>query len=212
MDAVGGVSQTTAGVTANNNVIGKDVFLRMLVAQLKNQDPLNPMNGTEFAAQLAQFSSLDQLTNISTQIGAMNTNMAAVNSGQLVGFIGNEITYQGNRFQAAGSSQTLNYSLSGDAQKGTVKIYDDKGDLVRTLTFGNQKAGSNSVVWDSSGRSGTFTFEVSAQDQNGKDVSATTLITGQVTGVHFQSGTPYLSVNGQDVAFANVISVKKSSS
>ncbi len=211
MDAVSSTSlaSATAAAAGTSKVMGKDVFLQMLVAQLKNQDPLNPMNGSDFAAQLAQFSSLEQLTNISSQLDTIGANMESLNNKQLAGFLGSEITAAGNTIQADGTSKTLTYSLAQDAQQATVKIYNDQGSLVKTIETGSQKAGLNSVTWNTSGLSGNYTFEVSAVDQKGQSVTAATLITGVVTGVNFKDGVPYLTVNGKEIAFKDVVSVKK---
>jgi len=195
--------------STTNSVMGKDVFMKMLVAQLKNQDPLNPLDGTDFAAQLAQFSSLEQLTNVSSQLESLNENAAAVNNGQMAGLIGREVTVEGNTIEADGTEKTLSYTLPEDAMSGTIKIYDDNGALVKTIEFGNQSEGANSVTWNSSGMSGTYTFEVSGYNKSGSQIAGSALTTGAVSGVNFQDGSTYLVVNGQEVAFADVVSISK---
>lgn len=92
--SIGGSAEKTA--TQNQNLsaksMGKDDFLKMLIAQLKNQDPTNPQQGTEFAAQLAQYSSLEQLTNLNTAVTSQNANEVNLINTQLVSLIGKEIT------------------------------------------------------------------------------------------------------------------------
>ncbi len=201
---------TDSASSITSTAMGKDVFLKMLVAQLKNQDPLNPLDGTDFAAQLAQFSSLEQLTNMSSGFETLSEKIVALNSSQMAGLIGSEVTAEGNQIQADGTAKTLSYTLPENVVKGTVKIYDGTGTLVKTLTFGAQQAGTNSVTWDTSGLSGTYTFDVSGTNQTGASVTGSTLMTGTVTGVNFADGVSYLVVNGAEVAFEDVVSIKKS--
>lgn len=109
----GGVveSNTSANQAAASAVMGKDDFLRLLVTQLGNQDPLNPMDGQEFAAQLAQFSSVEQLLNISdvlAQNGEMNGLLAqSINSGVASGLIGKTVQASGNAISWDGENPTL---------------------------------------------------------------------------------------------------------
>ena len=198
-------SGTTVASAASSQVLTQDDFLQMLIAQLQNQDPLNPLSGTDFAAQLAQFSSLDQLTKINTQLSSLASTLSSTNNSQVVSLIGDEVVANGNSITVSGASTTLAYNLSQNAQQGTIQIYDSNGTLVNTLTFGQQQSGNNTVNWNTSNvNSGTYTFKVSAVDSSGNAVSATTMMTGTVTGVTFQNGVPYLSVNGQNVALTDV--------
>ncbi len=193
----------SASTQNTKKTLGKEDFLTMLIAQLKNQDPLNPMNGTDFAVQLAQFSSLEQLYNVNSQLEGL----ASLSNAQLANMIGNEATAKGNTISVDGSTTTVAYNLSGDAQKVTITVYDETGTPVGTLTADGQKAGLNSVPWDTSGvQPGIYTFSVTAVDASGKSVAANTLLRGKVTGITMKDGVPYLSINGRDVAYGDVIS------
>jgi len=193
-----------------NDTVGKDEFLKMMVTQLKNQDPLNPLDGTDFTAQLAQFSSLEQLVNMNDQLQNIGLYQSALNNAESVNLIGKDITAEGDTIKADGSSVDLMYDLSGNAQNVTINIYDEGGNFVDTLESGGQNEGNNSVAWDcSSIASGNYTFTVSAVNDNGDVITANTLITGGVMGVTFKEGFPYLSVNQQDIPFGDVISVNK---
>jgi flagellar basal-body rod modification protein FlgD len=196
---------TTVAGTSSNQVLTQDDFLQMLIAQLQNQDPLNPLSGTDFAAQLAQFSSLDQLTNINTQLTSLASTLSSTNSSQVVSLIGDEVVANGSAVTVSGTSTTLAYNLSQNATQGTIQIYNSNGNLVNTLTFGQEQSGNNTMNWDTSSvNPGTYTFKVSAVDGSGNAVTATTMTTGIVTGVSYQNGVPYLSVNGQNIALTDV--------
>jgi flagellar basal-body rod modification protein FlgD len=212
MSTVSGVSSgTTNSTQTNKNVLGKDDFLKMLIAQLKNQDPLNPLDGTNFAAQLAQFSSLEQLQNMNTQMSTLISSLSSTNNSQLVGLIGNAVVANGNSVTVNGSTTQLAYNLSQNARQGTIKIYDSQGNLAQTLAFGSQQAGTNTMNWNTTSvPPGRYTFTVSAVDSKGNPVTANTMASGVVTGVTYQNGVPYLSVNGQNIAFGDILYITKS--
>ncbi len=214
MSTVEGLIGNTSGSlqVLETSTMGKDDFLKMMIAQLQNQDPLNPLDGTDFTAQLAQFSSLEQLYNLNTQLETANLYQSSLNNAQAVSLVGKEVTARGNSVTVEGAPVDLAYTLSGDAGKVTIKIYDKGGTLVDTLEPGldGQKEGENSVTWDCSDvASGTYTFEVSAVSANGSFVASDTVITGRVTGVTFMEGAPFLCVNGQTVSFGSVLSVNE---
>ncbi|MGE5844045.1 MAG: flagellar hook assembly protein FlgD [Syntrophaceae bacterium] len=205
---------TTATTTASTkNIMGKDEFLKMLIAQLKHQDPLNPMDGTAFTAQLAQFSSLEQLQNINTQLTSFTKQQQSLGNTQAVNLIGREVLAKGNAIQAEGKPVDLSYQLNGDAATGLVRIYNANGELVDALVFKNQKQGMNTLKWSPpSSTTGSCTFEVSATDSAGKSVGVDAMIQGEVTGVNFRDGVTYLSVGNREITFSDVVSVKKTSS
>jgi len=205
-----GSSTTTTAASSAKSVLGKDDFLKMMIAQLKHQDPLNPMDGTAFTAQLAQFSSLEQLQNMNTQLTSYIQQQQTLGNSQAVNLIGKQVLAKGNAVSVDGNPVTLGYNLAGDAASGQIQIYDPNGQLVNTLGFKNQKRGLNSIVWNSpSSAKGTYTFAVTALDSSGKSVSASTMAQGTVTGVNFHDGATYLNVGGQEVAFSDVVSVKQ---
>jgi len=208
-DIEGISSESLQTLQTSASTMGKDDFLKMMIAQLQHQDPLNPLDGTEFTAQLAQFSSLEQLSNMNTQLETLGLYQSSLNNTQSISLIGKEITATGNVIKVDGASADLAYNLSETANV-TISIYDEKGNLVDTLEPGTQQEGENSVAWDCSNVAvGNYTFEVSAKDANGNAISAYTMLTGKVTGVSFEEGFPVLSVNGQDISFGNIISVNE---
>jgi len=209
MIGVASVNAAAGTASTKGAEIGKDVFLKMLVAQLKNQNPLNPMDGTDFAAQLAQFSSLEQLTNMSTQMEKLSSSIGSMVNSQLVGMIGNDVVAKGNAITADGTAQTLTYSLPCDIRSGEVRVYDSSNSLVAKLPVGSAKAGLNTSIWNSGTRRGNYTFSVSGTDLQGKTVSGSTMVTGAVTGVNYQGGSSNLVVNGQNIAFGDIVSVSE---
>ncbi|MCK7515771.1 MAG: flagellar hook assembly protein FlgD [Desulfobacterales bacterium] len=148
IQSAAGAATTTATTASTRNVIGKDEFLKMLIAQLKHQDPMNPMDGTAFTAQLAQFSSLEQLQNINTQLTSFTRQQQSLGNTQAVNLIGREVLAKGDTIQAEGTPVDLSYQLKGDAATGLVRIYNANGELVDALVFKNQKQGLNTLTWN----------------------------------------------------------------
>ena len=207
-------SAATGATSPNTATIGKDQFMKLLLAQLKNQDPLSPMEGTDFAVQLAQFSSLEQLTNLNTELRSQGVNQVTMGYAQSVNMIGKEVVAQGgNTIQVDGATANLNYLLAGDAATVIVRIYDQQGGLVKTIEENGMKAGANSSTWDCADAArGQYSFQVSAIGLGGQSVGAATRVTGTVTAAHFRNNTIALTVNGVEMPLSQIVSVKQPAS
>jgi len=201
----------TTSTTTTTKTLGKDDFMKLLLAQLKNQDPLKPVDGTDFAAQLAQFSSLEQLSNMNTELKNQSVNQMTMNYAQSVNMIGKEVvTNSGNSLVVNGTSTNLNYKLAKDAQTVTITILDKNGKVVKTWDETAQKAGMNKVTWDTSAvEKGEYTFKVTAKDSQGQPVLIETMTGGLVTAVHFRNNQILATVNGIEIPLSNIIEVKQ---
>lgn len=202
---------TTTSQAPSTKSLGKDDFMKLLLAQLKNQDPLKPMEGTEFTAQLAQFSSLEQLSNLNAELKTQSVNQITMGYAQSVNMIGKEVVANtGNTVTVSGSTAGLNYSLAKDAQSVTISIFDKDGRLVKTWDETGQKAGMNKVTWNCSGiEKGDYTYQVAAKDAQGGIVSVETMTTGLVTAVNFKNNQITATVNGLEVSLGNIVEVKQ---
>ncbi|MCE5284116.1 MAG: hypothetical protein LLG93_18685 [Deltaproteobacteria bacterium] len=207
------VGTSSSSTTSSTKSLGKEDFMKLLLAQLKNQDPLEPMGGTEFATQLAQFSSLEQLTNMNTELANQGVNQMTMGYAQSVNMIGKEaIVRNGNAITADGMVD-LNYQLASDASSVSISIYDESGSLVKTIEGTGLTAGLNTTTLDCTDMAkGNYTFLVSATDISGQSVTASTMISGLVTAAHFKNNTISLTVNGKEVALSDVVSIKQSES
>jgi len=206
----GSIKTGTTSAAKTDNTLGQDAFMKMLIAELKNQDPLNPMEGKDFAVQLAQFSSLQQLSNLNTTMNNLPAYLQAFSNAQMAGIIGNEATASGDNLTVSGSATNIFFSLPVDIAGGTLKIYNSAGSQAGSVDLGKLKSGINSVSWDSSGVTpGDYSYEISAVDKSGNAVAATKLISGAVTGVTFKDDKAYLTINGREVAFSNIVSINK---
>ena len=207
-------SQTT---TSKDEVMGKDDFLNLLVTQLKNQDPLNPMDSAGFTAQLAQFSSLEQLTNVNSNLEKMITSQSDMSNYQAISYIGKNVFSYGNQINLSeGVSDNVHFELNGNAKNVSIQIYDSSSKLVRTIEENDMKSGSNTYSWDglnSNGNSvsdGTYTFKVYAYDVNDQMVDSVTFTDNKITGITYHEGDFYLNSGNISIAEKNIFKVSGS--
>jgi flagellar basal-body rod modification protein FlgD len=168
------------------------------------------MDGTEFAAQLAQFSSLEQLTNMNTQLQNLGLYQTTASNTQAVNLLGKEVAVgKLNKFQVEGATADFSYNLPATATQVSISILDASGREVDRLETGKQTAGLQKVTWNKGNNSnGLYSYKVSAVDANGDAVTAETMMTGKVTAVQYKDNAIYLTVNNQEIAFKDVVSVK----
>ena len=202
--------------TGASSRLGKEEFLKLFMAQMQYQNPLEPLKGTEFTAQLAQFSQLEQMWNINENLKNNQLFLNSLNNAQAVNFIGKNIKAVGNSvYLKEGDSAFIHYKLKGDAAKVFVHIYDTNGNLVTTLELKNQKAGEQKLEWDgkddkgNSLGSGQYSFEIEAYDADEKRIDVISYIQGEVTGVTYEKNIVYLLLGDQKIAISDVIEIKK---
>jgi len=191
----------------------KDYFLKLLTTQLQYQNPLNPMDGTEFTAQLAQFSTLEQLQDINTQMQEMVKSQNSMQAALSTGMIGKSVKVKGEEFYLKDKAEIF-YKLSQDAAKVKISIFDSAGKLVKEVETTNQASGIRSFTWDgkdSNGKTlpeGNYKFKVEALNASGSPIEATPLSDGTVTGVSFENNNSYLILDGKrKVLLSEVIEI-----
>ena len=211
-------SSASQETSSASKTMGKEAFLTLLITQLQNQDPLNPADSTEFTAQLAQFSSLEQLSNVNANLESLKLYQASINNAQAVAFIGKEIVSKGNQLQVeTGQAATCEFELSAAAKRAAVSIYDATGNFVADIQLTGLDAGRQRVAWNGKDRNGNavpagdYTFEVQAEGAGGEKLSATSYCMGTVTGVTFEDGVTYLMVGRSKVAIGDVTQISRGS-
>jgi flagellar basal-body rod modification protein FlgD len=195
------VSNENTSSNSGTEELGKDEFLKLFIAQIQYQDPLNPLDSAEFTAQLAQFSSVEQLYGMNGKLGNIEETMNNQSEQRdNLGYIGKTVKADDNTMNVDnGTVQSGSYNLDGSGYV-TIDVYDSDGVIVRTFYKGWEDKGEHDVNWDGRDDSGalsgdgSYTFEVTARDEDGFYVPSNTYISGEVTGITYQDGQPYLMI------------------
>ena len=208
-----GVGTTTSEASSD---LGKDAFLTLFVAQLENQDPLNPMEDKDMLAQLAQFSSLEQLTNISTALEGVTSALESIQQVGATSYIGKDVLAAGNTIALKDSAASdVTYVVPLDAVNVYAHVYDADGNLVSSVEIGDLEQGQYDFTWDgldSTGAKcadGRYYVAFTAESSSGELVSISTLVEGRVTGVSMESNGIVLTLSdGRAVYLSNVYEVR----
>ncbi len=207
-----GYVSSTAQSSEAEETLGREEFLVLLVAQLENQDPLAPQEGTDFTAQLAEYSQLEQLMNLNDSIEGMSTALAGDNQGDGTDYIGKEVTGYIDSMDVSEGSVTSGFYNLNAAADVIVDVYDSNGDKVNRLYQGQKESGGQLIAWDGADANGdsvgdgTYTYTVMADYGQGYE-QVTTSVSGTVDGVTYNNGTPYLVVQGVLVSLDDITSV-----
>ena len=206
------VSNKNTSSNSGTDELGKDQFIKLFIAQIQYQDPLNPLDSAEFTAQLAQFSSVEQLYGMNSKLGNIEETMTNQSEQHdNLGYIGKTVKADDNTMNVDnGTVQSGSYTLDGSGYV-TIDVYDSDGVIVRTFYKGWEDKGEHDVSWD--GRDdtgalagdGSYTFEVTARDEDGFYVPSNTYISGEVTGITYQDGQPYLMIGDKIISDNNNI-------
>jgi flagellar basal-body rod modification protein FlgD len=208
-------SQTVGGSTSSTpGLLGKDDFLKLLVTQLQKQDPLNPQDPSEFTSQLAQYSSLEQLIGVNSNIQGLSASQVANNQASAVNYIGKTVRVSGNQVTVGGGvASAMSLNLTQASAKTGATITDANGAVVATVDLGAQSAGAHGFTWNgknSAGQQvadGTYNVTFAAQDSSGQAIAVDSSTSGTVTGVSFANGQTKLIVGGASWSLSQVLSV-----
>lgn len=212
-----GLTQDLFG--GGSEILGKDDFLKILVTQLQNQDPLDPSSPDEFASQLAQFSSLEQLQNMNSNLqGAIELDLLlnqAINNTMATTLIGRNVKAGGNAVELTEGTESisLHFDLASSAKTVKVEIRDGEGNIVRTLEIKDQLEGDHKIAWDGKDEngetleSGKYTFDVSAKDIEGEAVAANEYIVGRIDSIRYENGSAILLIGGLRIGLDAVIEI-----
>ena len=195
IEAISQATTASAGASKSGATeetsMGKEDFLTLLVAQLQNQDPLNPDDATEFTAQLAQFSSLEQLFTLNESMNSLVSSNASADRLSILSTIGQEVVFHGDKINYSGSPLEIGYSIDGPAAEVTLALQQN-GATVATLHGSKLNEGNHFITWDgltSEGKEapvGEYRVVVSAKAVQGESVAIAPLVKSEVTGVDLQ--------------------------
>lgn len=198
--------------SVGNKSMDKDAFMKLMLTQMKHQDPTNPMQAHEMAAQLASFTSVEQLQNLNSTLESMKKAQAPLQQFETLNLIGKAVAGDSAQLTRTkeDSVHEFQYKTLKESADVTLKVKNSQGEVVRTFTMKNIKEGSNSFEWNGQDEKGVnqppgeYSLEVEAKDRNGQKIGVETQFEGTITGVNFTPNGPLLLVGNRTVKFNDV--------
>ncbi|WII72390.1 flagellar hook capping FlgD N-terminal domain-containing protein [Bdellovibrio sp. 22V] len=197
--------------TGNPN-LDKDAFFKLMLTQMKNQDPTNPMKSHEMAAQLANFSSLEQMQNMNRTLDEMKNGQKPAENFQALNLIGKAVAGDSSKVVRGPNDKDhdFKFTLPMEASEVTVKVRDAEGTVVRTYNLKGLKKGENKLTWNGEDdramktSPGEYQFMAEAKGADGKKIAIKTDFDGVITGVSYSGDGPVLHVGNQAIRFSDV--------
>ncbi len=195
----------------NTSEVGKLDFMSLLVAQIKNQDPMSPMDNAEFTGQITQFTMLDELSEMNDKLQENTMMVASANNTALLGLVGKDATVEGNRLTVTDGVATGNKLACDGPGTAEINVLDSNGNVVDTIHTTVQQ-GLNDITWDCAledsemAADGQYTLEVSVVNDE-VDVNAITLITGPVDGLRYDNNVGVITVDGEDYYVSEIYQI-----
>jgi flagellar basal-body rod modification protein FlgD len=177
--------------------LGKDDFLRIMISQMQHQDPTKPFDAQQMAQQMAQYASVEQLSNVNKNLVKMQQQTSSSDRMAMTGMIGKNVTVDRERFpHLEGTNESLSFVLPKDASEAKVSIISETGEPIVEKDLGPLKAGENNFAWDGlksntlPAKGGTFIFRISAKDARGMTIQTNPQSMARVIGVSFEGQEP----------------------
>ncbi len=199
--------------TVGSDKLDKDAFFKLMLAQIKNQDPTNPLKSHEMAAQLANFSSLEQMQNMNNTLTEMKNGQKPLEQFQALNFIGKAVAGDSSKIirTKGDKNHDFNFNLAMPAEKLELRIRNnDTGETIRTISLQNLKDGENKFSWNGvndKGQvapAGNYQFFAEATSTNGVKLEVKTDFEGLITGVNYTNEGPILTVGNQSVRLRDI--------
>jgi len=204
----------TSGPDRDGSALGKDEFVKLLMAQLGNQDPTSPMDSQAFVAQLAQFASVEQLQGLGSRLDSMLVAQTSANQTATASLVGRELVYRTDSVRLEdGAGASVMAELPSPASTVTVTVTDANGKVVRTVRLGAAEAGTFDYSWDGLDDQGLklpdgeYKVKVAAADEKGKSIDIDQRGRAVVSGVSFANGYPELIVAGKRIKLSDVVEI-----
>jgi flagellar basal-body rod modification protein FlgD len=218
LDTMNGTGSASSSSSSSSPTSGSDLqntFLQLLIAQMKNQDPTNPMDSSQMTSQLAQINTVTGIAQLNTSLTSLATQLTTNQQTQAASLISATVLAPGDGFSvASGKATGFGVTLANDATDVQVTVKNSAGQIVNTIDLGKQSAGTIPIGWtpvDTQGNAlpdGNYTFTASGTTANGT-TSPATLSAATVQGVIKQpDGTPGLVLsNGKTVGLTSIAAI-----
>jgi flagellar basal-body rod modification protein FlgD len=221
-DAIGATTPTSAATGgSDSSALGRarlaenfDTFLSLLTTQLKNQDPLSPLDSNQFTQQIVQMTGVEQQLQTNDLLKKLVSNTGSGVS-TAVSLIGKEVRAEASESGLKDGKASWTYNLDRAAGDVKLEILDSKGAVVRSIAPTDNKAGDHEFVWDGKGQAGTpqtagtYSLRVTAKDSGGTAVNAKVFADGLVTGVEQKDGSTLLTINGAQIPWDKIVNIRQ---
>lgn len=203
----------TSATAHGSSKLGKDQFLKLLLAQLGNQDPLAPTDNQQFIAQLAQFSQVEQAETTNSNLESLLMAQASSNQTSTANFIGKEVLFKSDKVNLGPAGATVSAELAASAATVTITISDANGKVVHTINQEQVPAGRFNTAWNGMTADGVklpegnYTVKVEARDAKGNTITVDPRGRARCSGVTFESGYPELILNNLRVKMGDIVQV-----
>jgi len=203
----------TAGSTKSKGTLTQEDFMNLFVTQMKNQNPLEPMDSYQMATQLAQFNSVEALQNLTASNKNLELYQATMNNLQLASLIGKKVQASGNTLEKNLGTVSEGYYQLPKTGKVTLQIFGSNGNLVRSIDAGTKDTSEQKFVWDGKDQQGvtlpdgTYTFQVSAVDEKGQSIQVSPYTIGTVTGISFENGISYVHIGSRKITLSEILAI-----
>ena len=205
-------SSSSSSSSSTSSLTSQD-FLKLLVSELQNQNPLEPTDTTNFVNQLTSYSNYEQTSTLNTNLNSLATSFNSLLTLSSTNYIGHTVEAKGDTTTLSNGQATFGYSLKSAAESVTLTVKDSSGSTVWSGS-GTTSSGKNSFTWDGKDSNGTqlsdggtYTISVAATNADGNSVLDYTTVSGKVTGVDSSSGTTELTIGSSSVKTSDIIAV-----
>jgi flagellar basal-body rod modification protein FlgD len=202
-----------SGSTKGKSTLTQEDFMNLFVTQMRNQNPLEPMDNYQMATQLAQFNSVEALQNLTASIKNLELYQASMNGLQLANLIGKKVQASSNTLQKSLGVVSEGYYQLPRTGKVTLQIFDSNGNPIRSIDAGIKDTSEQKFVWDGKDqqgvpmRDGKYAFQVSAVDEKGQSIQVSPYTTGTVTGISFENGISYIHVGSGKITLSEILAI-----
>ena len=203
-DATSRIGSSSALLSSNF-----ETFLALLTAQLKNQDPLSPVDSNEFTGQLTQMAGVEQQLLTNDLLTALLKGQQGSGLDGAAQYIGRDATAVWSAVTAEGGAATWSYELGGNATTATIQVLNSAGRVVHEAAAPQRGEGVHDFTWNGGEDGQVYTLKVVARDGAGSEVPAQVLIRGRVSGVEMYDGQPYLTIGGSILPLSSVIALEE---
>jgi len=204
-------NSATSRINAGSSMLASnfETFLSLLTAQLKNQDPLSPVDSNQFTAQLTQMAGVEQQLLTNELLKSMLSTQGVGGLNEAATYIGKEATAIWAATKVEDGDATWSYELGSNATNARLQVLNSAGQIVWEGDAPNKTTGVHDFTWEDGAEDGVYTLKITASDASGKALDAQVLTRGRVSGVEMYDGEAYLTVGNSIVPLSTVIALEE---